>query len=445
MSRKVSVLAIVLLTLAMLVTSCAPATPAPVPTNTPAPVAPTAAPTKAPEKVEPVTIKWVEWWDPEYGEETMDKLIAGFEAEHPNIKVERVSVPWNNMYDALLTNAQSDVAEYDLLGMEFMWVVGLDKIGGVEPLDEYVKNAPKEWQDARADGSEVYWQGKLQELYWYMMPFQFAYNMDIFEEAGLEPPKSWDEFAEDVCALRDEKTDRYGFSMPLGSNYTAHWLFVPRLIQLGGRELDENGYAAFNSPEGVAALEWWKDLLDTGCVVPGSYTEQGAQAREFFATGKVAMTFDGPFIGTIAKQTNPDIRVAFAPAWRDKTGGYLVGGSGLAIAANSKHKEEAWALMQYLLSEDVSLMMTEATSIPFATKAAFASLKDSDDPILKEIPALMNQDLEHNFIYEPLPDVGHLWDVLRENMVEYFSGKKTAQEALDDTVKIWNEKIEETK
>jgi len=390
----------------------------------------------------PVTIKWLEWWDPEYGVEIMDELIAGFNEQYPHIKVERVVVAWGSMYDALISNAQAKVSEYDLLGMERVWMLALDKVGGVESLDPYIESAPETWKSALADGAIVRWQDSAKMFYWYMMPYNFAYNVDVFEKANLKPPTNWNELADLACKLKDDATGSYGLSLPLGMPAWNLLLFNTRLIQLGGRPLGPDGRVAFNSAEGVAALEYYKKLLDTGCIVPGSFTEQLAQSREFFATGKIAMIFDGPFIGTIVKQTNPNARVAYSPAFKDVTGGYVWAGSGLAIARNSRYKNEAWLLLQYLMQEDVALKMTAARSVPFSSKAAFATLSSSTDPILKEIPAMLNQDPEHNFFYPPLPNETTLREKFTEQSLAYYSGKKSAQEALDAAAAAWNAEID---
>ena len=436
MNRKTIVLFTSLVVLSLLLGGCAQPAPEDVATTVPE--------EQEPEEQEVVTIKWIEWWEQPYTAEVLDDmLIAGFEAENPNIKVERTDVPWNSMYDNLVTNAQSDVANYDVLGMEISWMVGLDKLGGIEPLDGYIVTADKEWLDDRLDGGYVKWLGDTKMIHWYMFPYAIAYNVDLLESEGVDPPTNWDEFAEAVCALRDETEDRYGFSMSLGQANNVTWkLIALRVVQNGGRMLDENGRAVFNSPEGVEAVQYWKDMFDSGCVVPGSFSETGAQTREFFSTGKIAMINDGPFIGGLAKVVDPDIKVAYAPAFSDKTGGYFWAGSGLAIASNSQHKEEAWKFIEYLLRGDNCVELTKIRSVPYSTASAFASLEESDDPILKEIPAMLYGDEEHNEYMVPFPEMGNLQDVLMQEVQKALAGEKDIQDALDTAAAEWNETID---
>ncbi len=391
-----------------------------------------------------VTLNWLEWWDPEYSAATMDKLVAGFEATHPNITIQRTAVPWGNMYDNLVTSAQSATATYDLMGMEFIWMTGLDKLGMFEDLTPWFAKAPKEWQDARADGTQVSWNGQVSMAYWYIFPYSLAYNVDMLEKAGVKPPTNWDEFVAAVKALRDEKNGTYGFGISAGTNLTATYFYLGGLLQqLGGSMLDKDGQPSFNSPEGVKAMEDWKALYDSGYVVPGSPSETIQSTREYFAAGKIAMIWDGPFIGSIAKQTNPNIKVAYAPAWKDTTGGYVWAGSGLAMAKNSAHKEETWEFLQYLLSSDVAKMMTEATSIPYATKDIFSDvLPNSTDPILSQIPAMLTQDPDHNYFLHPIPEFETTHDALMQSFQEILSGDKDAKTALDEAAAVWKTEID---
>ena len=36
---------------------------------------------------------WAEWWDPEWGEDTIEWIIDAFEDDHPDVEVEACFVP----------------------------------------------------------------------------------------------------------------------------------------------------------------------------------------------------------------------------------------------------------------------------------------------------------------------------------------------------------------
>ena len=90
-----------------------------------------AAPADAMED-EVVEITWLQWWVNEWGPDNHGKLIADFEALHPNIKVTVVDVPWPEMAGKLQAAAAGGSESYDLFGTESTWIAGLTKQGFIE-------------------------------------------------------------------------------------------------------------------------------------------------------------------------------------------------------------------------------------------------------------------------------------------------------------------------
>src|SRR5713226_896001 len=155
------------------------------------------------------TIKWLEWWDPEYGTKIMDELVSRFETQS-GIHVDRTAVPWGNMYDNLVTNAQAATATYDLLGMEACcFLTGIDKLGGIEDLTPYLQK-DADFAKGLTDLTVVNWLGKPKMLNWYIFPYSYVYNVDVFEKAGVKPPTSWDEMITASKAIQASGAAKYG-------------------------------------------------------------------------------------------------------------------------------------------------------------------------------------------------------------------------------------------
>ncbi|MEO1105278.1 MAG: ABC transporter substrate-binding protein, partial [Pseudomonadota bacterium] len=210
------------------------------------------------------TIRWLQWWDPEYGEEVMDDLVSRFEAQS-GIKVERTAVPWDNMFELLVANARSRTADYDVLGMEAEWLTAIDRLGGLATLDSYLEAGP-EFAASLSDATPVRWLGETKMLNWYIFPYSFTYNIEVLEDAGIEPPKSWDDViptAQAVAEATGGSINGLGtFYNENGADYLPYYMFGSRLAQLGGKFFDEDGNVAFNSQEGVQAINWWKEIYD---------------------------------------------------------------------------------------------------------------------------------------------------------------------------------------
>src|SRR5258706_266502 len=130
-------------------------------------------------------------------------------------------------------------------------------------------------------------------------------KVELFKKAGMEPHKIWNDVLDSAKKLNASGVVANGLGVTFGDSsilYPMYYLFGARLAQLGGRLYDDSGHAVFNSPEGVAALEWWKDLYKSGLVAENSFGITWTQQREDFATGKIAAMLGGPVQGTIAKQ-----------------------------------------------------------------------------------------------------------------------------------------------
>ena len=410
--------------------------------------APDAEEPAAVEKEEPaaevVELNWVQWWDPEYGEDVLDELLDRFSAAHPGIKVNRTSVPWDSMYDSMITSAQADEAKYDVFGMEACcWVSQLVKLGALEPLDSYLE-ADADFAAGITGMSPTKWLGETYMLNWYNMPYAYTYNMEAFAEAGLEPPTNWDEFKDVTRALNESDVVEFGAAGMFGhAIYTPYYTFGVRLAQLGGKFYDENSCAVFNSAEGVQSMNDWKELYDDGTLAPGSMSFDENDLIDFLTAGRVAAMWNGPWVGSKVRLANPDITMAYAPAWVDKetgSGGHMWAGSGNAIASNSAHKDEAWTFMKFLLSDENTLWMADQVSVSFASNAAFASFATGGDPILEQVPAMMNNDPENNLFLDPTVNFS-VHDEFVTAFQDVMAGDRDAQGALDELVSLWNEEL----
>lgn len=393
---------------------------------------------------ERVTITWGEWWVNEWGKDVVDGLVSDFESQHPNITVNVVDFPNADGATKLQAAAQTP-GQFDVFATEEAWLYDLVKLGYADNLDSRLAQ-DQAFAGSLADLAPLKWQGNTRGLCLYLIPYQFAYNIDTFKAKGLNPPTNWDEFMSVEQALADPAHNKYGMSLALqDSGFTVLRYYDFRLAQEGGRLVDDQGNAAFNSPEGVAALNWWKQFYDKKVIVPDALAEKEAQQLEYFATGQTASTINGPYILTQARQTNPNINVAYAPPWTAKTGGYSWACSGIALATNSPHKDAAWEFIKYLYSDPVATKMTKQVSLPWATKAGLASLEGSSDPMLKDIPKFANQDPSHNVVLPVLPQGQKLFDALGLAIQQTLSGQKDAKAALDDAAGVWKQVIDTTK
>ncbi|MEM1273733.1 MAG: extracellular solute-binding protein [Pseudomonadota bacterium] len=229
-------------------------------------------------------------------------------------------------------------------------------------IDGYVQNI------GVAGGERGYLPGPTGSLYG--LPFGsetsvLYYRTDIFEEHGLEVPETYDELLELACLIPELEPGMGGVASRAASGHQASHAFLLHLAPLGGRVFGEGWEPTINSPEGVAAAEALRQIVE--CGPEGSSAFGPAEAANAFAQGQAAMFLDS---------------IAFAPTFEDESRSQVVGnvgwaahpvgsraasqtgGFGLAIPRNAENAEAAFLLMQWLTSQEGDLAVALAGGNP---------------------------------------------------------------------------------
>ena len=392
---------------------------------------------------EVVEITFLHVWGEDWQAPIWDSIIAEFEAANPNIKVTLSYVPYTDSGAKMRAAALANDASFDVLPMGPEYIASLVDVGYLEDLNPWLEAEP-EFADSLAPEASMTFQNATRALGIYIFPFHLLYNVDLFAEKGLEPPSNWEEFREAAQALRDEEQGIYGYmaTMSFAEVLTTR-MFLYRLAQLGGKLFDEEGNVAFDSPEGLETIKWWKAFWDDDLISPASLTMPWPGIMELMAAGRLGMFTDGPFTATYLKGLNPDINIAYAPPWRDKTGGIVWNVTGIAMSAMSENKEEAWEFIKFLYSDEIASRLTDdIMGAPVPTKAVMASLKESDNPVMREVPDLFAQDPDFNIQQPVLPNMEKLVDAVLVAFHEVMLDVNDPESALKEMAEIWQEEID---
>lgn len=190
------------------------------------------------------------------------------------------------------------------------------------------------------------------------------YRRDLFKQFNLEKPKTWDDVMNAAKTIF-EGTKGEVFGMVLrGKGAAATSMLGPVLYDFGGQWFDrKTGDVAFNTPEALAAFEWWgKILREYG--PPGSVNNHWAEVTSIFSQGRAAMCYDDiVFTSTFADKEKSTVvgKVGYSVApegphsadWRNLPP-YSLGVSGLAISGLNKDPGPAWYLVQYMSDHETS-------------------------------------------------------------------------------------------
>lgn len=235
--------------------------------------------------------------------------------------------------------------------------------GWVAPVDCAVPAwLAEQWPQGIWEASE--YEGKHYFVPHASQPLVFLWNKKMFEEAGLDPnapPQSWEELAAYAKELtRDENgdgnIDQWGFVFPLGKLDRTPILTYSFFLGMNGTRLwNEDGSAAFDSPEGVEAMQFMVDLVQEHQVSPESVINYATtEVSDVFRSGGAAMAmhFVGhPVIADIEQLGEETVGAAPPPpATPDTEALYPLGfiGLGQYVNANSQHLVAATHLAAFM-------------------------------------------------------------------------------------------------
>ncbi|MCC9077658.1 extracellular solute-binding protein [Litorilinea aerophila] len=239
--------------------------------------------------------------------ELMDQIIANFEEEYPHIHVENLTQPWErrqeNMFAALASNDPPEVVMATRAE-----ILKLAHDGLIIPINDLVEGHNLDLNVFYpSEIGNFYWQGQL-----YSMPMPTGggitsltlINVDMFEAAGKEPvvPTTWSELedvAREFTVLDDRGIVTLGANVGTGVGDFFAWLYCNN----GRIYSDDLRQTAFNSPEGVATLEWMVNFTNE--------INGGVQnITDFFITGQEANEAQ-PWYNDIQLINFPNVSIFF--------------------------------------------------------------------------------------------------------------------------------------
>ena len=212
-------------------------------------------------------------------------FVDKFEAENPGIKLNLEVVSWNDVYTVVDTRIASGQAP-DILNIDVFANYAAE--GLLEPVSQW---CPEElYNDFFPSFIE---QSIMDDTVWAVPDLASAralfYNVDMFEEVGIEAPTTWAEL-EDACQaiidFYDGEVYPWGIDMTTDEGQAAFAYYV---WGNGGGFVDAEGKWAVNSAENADAVKYALGLVEKGYTNPNPATQTRYDLQDMFAAGKLAM------------------------------------------------------------------------------------------------------------------------------------------------------------
>ncbi len=375
---------------------------------------------------------WFEWTREHRA--VLEGLCRKFEALHPNISVETLQV--SNMNQKLLPAVAGEIPP-DVAAFNRPFIANWAVANAFTPLEDLIARDGVQGEEFL----EACWQECLFEGHTWGIPFNtddrvFFWNKAAFREVGLnpeQPPRTWEELEDYAERLTkwdvQGRMERVGFYPLWGNSYFFIYAYQNRV-----RFLSEDGRrAVFNSPEGLAALEWIVKFARKYHIqsLTNFQTGFGPDAQNPFVSGKVAMMVDGSWMLENLSRFTTHFDYGIAPAPIPEGGEETTwsGGFALVIPRFSPHVEEAWAFIRFITSYESQLGLANTSNLP-VRKAVLEKLMPSMSEGWQVCARLMTK--SHFLPHTPATE--EIFTVMERMSQEAVFGRKTPRQALDDAV-----------
>ncbi|MDP5228054.1 MULTISPECIES: ABC transporter substrate-binding protein [Arthrobacter] len=323
---------------------------------------------------------------PGQSEDAEKKLIAAFQAKHPDIKVNLVT--GGKDYEEIAQKFQAaQAAKSDLPALVVLsdvWWFRYYMNKSIIPLDGLLKQLDFQLDDFQKTLVDDYGYDSKQ----WAMPYArstplFYYNKDRFAAAGLpdRAPKTWAEFAEWAPKLKAVSKAQYSFMYPALAGY-AGWTLQNNLWGEGGGWSKEWDFTT-DSDANVKALQFVQDSVYKDNWAGVSSKDSAVDFAAGIASATLAST--GSLL-TVLKNAKFNVGVGFMPGGSVSTSPVCpTGGAGLGIPAGVPKEQQlaAATFLKFVTEPENTALFSAATGYMPTRKSADMSAVLAKTPQIK--------------------------------------------------------------
>lgn len=391
---------------------------------------------------EEVTLTMYHWFGPEV-RETIEEINARFTAEHPDTKIVYESAP-TDMYRNIIKVKLASGDAPDIFGVfpgtevaEFAAAGHLMDLSDEAFTERFQEGALKvtKGEDGRV----------------YSLPIDqnvigVVYNRDIFDEVGVDVPRTWNELLEISQKIKDAGY----YPLALGNadlwvNQLIPYAMAPSMVYAEAGDFDQlvyEGKKQFNGPEWRSVLEAYMELDERGFFQPGVLSTTYDQSIQLMALKKAAMVVNGNWIIAGIREASPDLNIgmfAFPAVASPEEDPWIAAAVGITIAGykDTEYPERVKEYFDFWSDPEViSLYLQE--------KKAFPTVKGVEvdfDPAASEISSVLARSSTAPFPDQNWPS--GVQDVFLKGYQSLFSGTMTIPQLLKAVDAEWEKRTAE--
>jgi multiple sugar transport system substrate-binding protein len=299
------------------------------------------------------------------------RIVKAFERQTGvNVKVELVGwdVQFDRIRNAAVSGGGPDVTQAGTTQVPFFAALnGFSDLGGrIKDIGGKGAYAPGIWQTTQLAGDPGTY-----AIPWFTEARAIYYRKDVLQKAGIDPAtafKDWNSLQQTLETIKQKVPSIGGkpiapFGSPGKKAFDLVHHVMPFVWDAGGAELSsDDKKSTIDSPQAEEGVKFMASLIQKGLYDKSMLERDGTQVENQFKGGRLAVWIGGPWVLGSVNRTDDttwvpsarkNVGVASMPAGPSGKGFTFVGGSNLMMLKNTKHPNEAWALMKYLSGDAV--------------------------------------------------------------------------------------------
>ncbi|MGI5405005.1 ABC transporter substrate-binding protein [Streptomyces sp. CA-135486] len=312
-------------------------------------------------------------------------VLSEWNRSHPAEKVKVIELPEaaDEVRAQMATGLRSGSGRFDVLNIDVTWTSEFAAAGWITPLD--AERFPlDDFLPPVVDTATF--QGELYAVPYVTNAGLLYYRKDLLQREGGQPPRTWHELESQAKSI----APKYGLDGYAGQYlpYEGLTVNIAEVIQSAGGQIlsDEGTRVTVDSPAAREGLDFLARGVRDGWIPRDALTFKEEESRRAFQNGDLLFLRNWPYVYDLANEKGSEIagKVGAVPLpGPNGQGSSILGGSNLAINADSRHRKSATELIAYLTSERVQRQVLTQGSLPPVRAALY-----SDPALVRRFPYL---------------------------------------------------------
>lgn len=365
---------------------------------------------------------------------TLKSLVNQFEASHPNIKVDLVTVPFDQHAQKFITAAQAGQAPDVMRADTAPDVQGWAAQGLLTDLTPLISAKDK------ADFVQAAYKGAIYNGKAYAVPqtvdaLALFYNKSMFKAKGLKtPPKTLAQLATYCQKFGNAK----GIALRGDSYWIQPWIwgYGGGLVNMAKKQI------LISSKKSIAGWSAYNSLFQNKCAFPDKdFANDYGNVMTAFKNGQVAMIVNGPWstadvLSGPAFKSSTNFQVAVLPPGPGGQGS-PIGGASFVISRNSKNVKDAYTFISWLTAPAQQAVFATKNNLLPSHVSAYKLPSVKKNRLIVAFLAQMQKATDRTAGTQG----GQLYTDFTPAMQSMLSGKSTPAKAAAQVAAAWKSKL----